>query len=896
MRLLTLSFILGWTLGFSFQQTLLLNAAAASLSGQQTPTTKLPPVVPEFAQRVVQVTDAKGLCLWPLNFPQPLPANKLLHEFSVGDVPVEDNKTDWNAVYKRCNDFLLSVGFDANIDSFGKECNFPLSVQVRGIFWSPKDFIEMAGKVAHPLSPEAVIPEVLLRALNDNCFVQPADLAMQRANFVKHWLRRASELENDEKSLRSNMDNWVNTATQGKRILLFREMLEACQFPDLDVCDELQMGVTLVGDVQRTGMLPDKFKPALCALDSLEVQSKRLRPNLQDQAKGSGDDEIDRIVWEKTLEEVDCSWLRGPLQDEDVPLGAPITRRFGLRQRADKVRLIDDYTESNVNLCVNTCEAPVLHTIDVASAMLALWFKLVGDSEQQVELSVRTFDLKSAYRQVGLSEDGRRYAYLKVFNPREGKFSLFQSTVLPFGAIRSVHSFLRLSRALWWLGVVGLKLMWTSFYDDFICFTPKALERNAEQAIVSLFRLTGWLFAESGDKCKPFDTSCEALGVLFDVSLSLSGIAAVCNTDKRIAELCDEIDVVLKNKCLLVKQAQRLRGRMQFADAQIFGKSGKRCLRVLTDFSEGRRKRLSLKDEFFLLTFKEMLKSKVPRRVAAVPNENILVFTDACYERNARSWICGIGGVLVFPNGSARKFSLELDSATRQLLGECTKNQIIFEAETLAAVVALLIWKDFLDKKRCLFFVDNEGAKFALLRGMSDNRVVDILSEIFAVEESKIATLIWLCRVPSKSNIADEPSRGAPIPVEFHSMLDDSAEALTATERLGRNISNGEKAASSLHEKDWTACIALQAVLQLSFCHMWQCLIWKMTIHWLESAVKFRLRVGEEGFISLISCCKPSTTPAATVSQCLTLQPRRLRQASMKKTELHALHYKRSCN
>ena len=30
---------------------------------------------------------------------------------------------------------------------------------------------------------------------------------------------------------------------------------------------------------------------------------------------------------------------------------------------------------------------------------------------------------------------------------------------------------------------------------------------------------------------------------------------------------------------------------------------------------------------------------------------------DACYEREARAWSCGVGGVIVFPNGSARMFS-----------------------------------------------------------------------------------------------------------------------------------------------------------------------------------------------------------------------------------------------
>ena len=82
----------------------------------------------------------------------------------------------------------------------------------------------------------------------------------------------------------------------------------------------------------------------------------------------------------------------------------------------------------------------------------------------------RTFDLASAYRQVALNSEGKRFACIRVFDPGERCIKYFRSLVLPFGAVRSVHTFLRLARAIWWIGVVGCKLLWTSFYDDFILF------------------------------------------------------------------------------------------------------------------------------------------------------------------------------------------------------------------------------------------------------------------------------------------------------------------------------------------------------------------------------------------------------------------------------------------
>lgn len=86
--------------------------------------------------------------------------------------------------------------------------------------------------------------------------------------------------------------------------------------------------------------------------------------------------------------------------------------------------------------------------------------------------------------------------------------------------------------------------------------------------------------------------------------------------------------------------------------------------------------------------------------------------------------------------------------------------QIIFEAEVLAAVVATVLWKSVLKDVRTLLFVDNEGAKFALLKGYNDNSVVDRLAEVFVECESETHIYLWISRVPSASNVADEPSRG----------------------------------------------------------------------------------------------------------------------------------------
>lgn len=135
--------------------------------------------------------------------------------------------------------------------------------------------------------------------------------------------------------------------------------------------------------------------------------------------------------------------------------------------------------------------------------------------------------------------------------------------------------------------------------------------------------------------------------------------------------------------------------------------------------------------------------------------------TDACYERDSRDWICGLGGILVDQvKGTKLFFSLQLSDEQRVILGELNKKQIIFEAETLCALLAHSLWVDAITNRMCFLYVDNEGTKFCLMKGSSENPTVDAMTQVFVECETHVRTLCWLARVSSFSNLADEPSRG----------------------------------------------------------------------------------------------------------------------------------------
>ena len=134
--------------------------------------------------------------------------------------------------------------------------------------------------------------------------------------------------------------------------------------------------------------------------------------------------------------------------------GALVSRRFGLRQ-GEKTRLIDDLTVGGVNGTVQVAESPRPHTTDLlASLALAILREMPG-----MRIVGKTFDLKSAYRQLAVSKSSLWASYVAHWNPMTQKPEINRMLALPFGGRRSVYAFLRASYALWWVACTQLGVM-----------------------------------------------------------------------------------------------------------------------------------------------------------------------------------------------------------------------------------------------------------------------------------------------------------------------------------------------------------------------------------------------------------------------------------------------------
>ena len=630
--------------------------------------------------------------------------------------------------------------------------------QAWGIPFNPDEFMHEAVKNGHPKSFAKLVPSILLEAVKRNCCQNPSasDLARERTSWFIRWTKRAGELATEERALKACLEDHVRRILEPKRLLLWKEILVELEYPDCEVFEFLE-GTHLVGEVPVCGVFEKRFKPAELTVQQLSAKSGAEKRKNFHRCCSSGDPEVDVTVYEKTLEEVHLGWARGPISFEDLPETAILSRRFGLRQPG-KVRLIDDLSGSSVNSTVQTAESPKPQNVDYIGATLLQFLQLLSGQG----IVGRTYDLKSAYKQLAVAPSSLEFAYVVVFNPNTRKPEVFQLLAAPFGATRSVYSFLRIIHSVWYIGVVALHLPWSHFFDDFVVFCKSGLAVNTGQTVEMLFRLLGWKYAVEGDKATAFSTSFTALGVDINLSGAARGSVEFANTAKRKAELSSTISGLLSKGTMSVNEAQKLRGRMQFMDGQLFGRLGRLCMKAVTDHAflkKGDKLEAGTVDS--LRRFQIFLEHAAPRALHVHSGEPWFIYTDACYEPGSNDWPCGLGGVLVDPAGRmVAFFSVCLSDGHMALLGAKTKRTIIFEAELLALILAFATWKVELVAASLICFVDNNSARDVAISGSGRNVVARSLIDFLLKLEMAVCAAPWYARVPTPSNVADGPSRG----------------------------------------------------------------------------------------------------------------------------------------
>ena len=81
------------------------------------------------------------------------------------------------------------------------------------------------------------------------------------------------------------------------------------------------------------------------------------------------------------------------------------------------------------------------------------------------------------------------------------------------------------------------------------------------------------------------------------------------------------------------------------------------------------------------------------------------------------------------------------------------------ELELLPVLIACMAWGHFFEGSQIVYYIDNESARMAYIRGDGETILGNKIVSQFVELESQRQHRVWFGRVPSHSNLADGPSR-----------------------------------------------------------------------------------------------------------------------------------------
>ena len=625
-----------------------------------------------------------------------------------------------------------------------------------GVPLDPLSYLQQACNAEHPSERCMVVDDHTERAVQILMGGDPLESRRLRISEARVLIEIVKQFADDDK-----VPAHLQKVMRGKKWTAFNAALLRVGYADASVALEAMNGFPLAGWLPSTSVFPTLVKPPEMHVNELATLASSYAARALASVKTPEDVELSRELWDITMDEVEAGFLEGPFKASDLPDGAVVSPRFAIRQ-SNKSRPIDNFTSSGVNGTVGLGNKLQVEGVDHVVALLVRCMEVGGKGAKLVG---RTYDLRKAYRQLGVRAEDLRYAWICVWDPEAREPKVFLGGTLPFGASASVAAFLRASKALRELGTRMFSLVWAAYFDDFVCICRPGEEDSTDMAVRFLFKTLGWWMSESPEKEKPFSEVFTALGVEFDLRRAGSGELLVGNTESRRKEIGEALHQIIDEDALTPESSARLRGRLLFAEAHIFGRSAKIALRAVGEPSVTGRTTSPL-DAKILFGLRWMLDRVInapPRLVTTKPCETLLLFLDgACEPRMDEPFnpVTSVGGLLCSKLGEGIEcFGEYLPEDVVTTWANGVRTQLVFEAEILPYLLSLSLWGDRLRGCKLLVFLDNEAARHSWISGHADATFARYMTHAGTLMEASLMVDPFFARVPTFSNLADGPSR-----------------------------------------------------------------------------------------------------------------------------------------
>ena len=654
-------------------------------------------------------------------------------------------------------------------------------VQV-GVFWDEVEYVRQLGMTESPFRMHKSVSDKEAEIVVDMLRLGPEHYKRIMVENLAKVEKLVHDLSSKEASLRKDMHNDVSRIMGSKNIVALEELSRRAGVHDGVLIEHLISGFPLTGCIGPTGRWKEEHRSAAVSKEAHDKMAEGLRRHVLARCKLGDDTDANTMLKKVTQEEVQRGYLDGPYTPEEAVLQEPsvtFARRFMLKQR-DKWRPIDDFSISLTNSCVETMEKARVDTVDAylararfmsAAAKAAARGEAIlmpdgssrlikldkGWDVESLHLVGRCLDLSNAYKQYAL--DPRRKRDCAIAVASESGPEIYFSRVLPFGATASVYWFLRISDTLKHI-FLDMNLIMTAYFDDFPGITFEGLADISHFSAEKILQLLGIEFSTKVNKRMHFAKSFSLLGVTVKFMEVAGDYIIVDNTEDRKIEVDNIVQEVLEKKQCNKALAAVLFGKLGFMSSQTWSRVGPLltwAIRKRAQDPDGEHLDEELRSS--LLCALALVRAP-PREVVISSNRRVRwCLTDAAAEPDGTGgYKVTIGGVLLAFSGAVwRHFCEEVpQEIVRRWV---SSNQPIAYAESLAALVAKVIWHGWMSGCDCVIAVDNIAAQQTLIRFNSKSPLLREVLRGHLVVDTRYSIRSWITWVASESNIADAPSR-----------------------------------------------------------------------------------------------------------------------------------------
>jgi len=425
-----------------------------------------------------------------------------------------------------------------------------------------------------------------------------------------------------------------------------------------------------------------------------------------------------------------------------------LTRRIPVREEKAagwRTRVADHATESAVNIATSLQDRMRHDTVDVM-----VWFMLALMNTGGGIKSWKR-DVKRAFKRVPIARRHSKFAGAVWMSDNVAWFS--QHLGMPFGTTSAGHSWHRLANVVVAVARRIVRVMVGRYVDDFFGCDLAMSKKSGGWCIDVLVQLFG--IPLDPEKSHEYDAVVELLGVLISPRIDQQLVSVQVTAEKAQKWIkgledrleCDSCDAGMSGK---------FAGRLSFACCVAADRVGRNFIgpfyaqqhAPLAGGAISVRWRRSAR--FWIRYLAE--RPAAVRYLSPHLRPCCTMWTDASGVTRGLAAVIRTRGRFFY---TARRTP---DEVWNQLLPR--RDHQIGVQETLAIVLGLYTFLEFLRGALVVCFCDNDGVKASMSRGASvcpeSSAMVGVLWMLAARERIGL----YIVRVESKANIADAPSRG----------------------------------------------------------------------------------------------------------------------------------------